>query len=59
MAGGHAWSGAYDDEATAARAYDLAAIKYWGNDATLNFPVLRRTISFPAPPAVFVSSKLN
>lgn len=31
--------GAYDDEETAARAYDLAALKYWGPQTTLNFPV--------------------
>eukprot|EP01018_Ginkgo_biloba_P033138 Gb_39931 [translate_table: standard] len=30
--------GAYDDEETAAHAYDLAALKYWGSDTTLNFP---------------------
>ncbi|KAB2611572.1 AP2-like ethylene-responsive transcription factor [Pyrus ussuriensis x Pyrus communis] len=31
--------GAYDDEEAAARAYDLAALKYWGRDTILNFPV--------------------
>lgn len=31
--------GAYDDEETAAHAYDLAALKYWGQDTILNFPV--------------------
>ncbi|XP_074273656.1 AP2-like ethylene-responsive transcription factor At1g16060 isoform X2 [Silene latifolia] len=30
--------GAYNDEATAARAYDLAALKYWGKETILNFP---------------------
>ncbi|OQU89519.1 hypothetical protein SORBI_3002G206400 [Sorghum bicolor] len=30
--------GAYDDEEAAARAYDLAALKYWGPDTILNFP---------------------
>ncbi|CAI9754747.1 unnamed protein product [Fraxinus pennsylvanica] len=32
--------GAYDDEAAAAHAYDLAALKYWGPDTILNFPLL-------------------
>ncbi|KAF8025541.1 hypothetical protein BT93_F2393 [Corymbia citriodora subsp. variegata] len=31
--------GAYDDEEAAAHAYDLAALKYWGKDTILNFPV--------------------
>ncbi|KAG5569383.1 hypothetical protein H5410_059149 [Solanum commersonii] len=31
--------GAYDDEGTAAHAYDLAALKYWGSETILNFPV--------------------
>ncbi|KAG5618747.1 hypothetical protein H5410_018571 [Solanum commersonii] len=31
--------GAYDDEEAAAHAYDLAALKYWGQDTVLNFPV--------------------
>ena len=33
-------SGAYDDEEAAAHAYDLAALKYWGQDTILNFPVI-------------------
>ncbi|CAN6450779.1 unnamed protein product [Victoria cruziana] len=31
--------GAYDDEEAAARAYDLAALKYWGIGTQLNFPL--------------------
>ncbi|GJN28416.1 hypothetical protein PR202_gb16534 [Eleusine coracana subsp. coracana] len=31
--------GAYDNEEAAARAYDLAALKYWGPETVLNFPV--------------------
>ena len=37
--GNFAFSGAYDDEEAAAHAYDLAALKYWGQDTILNFPV--------------------
>jgi hypothetical protein len=34
------WSaGGYDKEDKAARAYDLAALKYWGSSTTINFPV--------------------
>lgn len=32
-------SGGYDKEEKAARAYDLAALKYWGTTTTTNFPV--------------------
>jgi hypothetical protein len=36
-----AWpAGGYDKEDKAARAYDLAALKYWGPSTTINFPVL-------------------
>jgi len=37
----HFWflSGAYNDEEAAARAYDLAALKYWGTSTFTNFPV--------------------
>ena len=31
--------GGYDKEEKAARAYDLAALKYWGSTTTTNFPV--------------------
>jgi hypothetical protein len=33
-------AGGYDKEDKAARAYDLAALKYWGPSTTINFPVL-------------------
>ncbi|XP_057747955.1 AP2-like ethylene-responsive transcription factor At1g16060 [Arachis stenosperma] len=32
-------TGAYNDEEAAARAYDLAALKYWGTSTFTNFPV--------------------
>ncbi|KAB2600145.1 AP2-like ethylene-responsive transcription factor AIL5 [Pyrus ussuriensis x Pyrus communis] len=32
--------GGYDKEEKAARAYDLAALKYWGPTTTTNFPVI-------------------
>jgi hypothetical protein len=35
--GGNA--GGYDKEEKAARAYDMAALKYWGPTTTTNFPV--------------------
>lgn len=31
--------GAYDNEKDAAQTYDLAALKYWGGETMLNFPV--------------------
>ncbi|KAG5001605.1 AP2-like ethylene-responsive transcription factor AIL6 [Glycine soja] len=35
--------GGYDKEDKAARAYDLAALKYWGPTATTNFPISNYT----------------
>ncbi|GLJ17365.1 hypothetical protein SUGI_0301620 [Cryptomeria japonica] len=37
--GRQVYLGAYDDEETAAHAYDLAALKYWGQETVLNFPI--------------------
>lgn len=36
--------GAYNDEEAAARAYDLAALKYWGTSTFTNFPVCLSSI---------------
>ena len=33
-------SGGYDKEDKAARAYDLAALKFWGPSSHINFPVI-------------------
>jgi hypothetical protein len=43
-------AGAYDDEEAAARAYDLAALKYWGPDTILNFPVPPKFTPLSTPP---------
>eukprot|EP00252_Welwitschia_mirabilis_P020267 TRINITY_DN4932_c0_g1_i1.p1 TRINITY_DN4932_c0_g1~~TRINITY_DN4932_c0_g1_i1.p1 ORF type:complete len:425 (+),score=90.73 TRINITY_DN4932_c0_g1_i1:508-1782(+) len=37
--GKQVYLGAYDEEEAAARAYDLAALKYWGPGTNINFPV--------------------
>ncbi|KAJ7544798.1 hypothetical protein O6H91_09G093800 [Diphasiastrum complanatum] len=37
--GRQVYLGGYDKEEKAARAYDLAALKYWGPTTTINFPV--------------------
>ncbi|KAI5069364.1 hypothetical protein GOP47_0015665 [Adiantum capillus-veneris] len=37
--GRQVYLGGYDSEEKAARAYDLAALKYWGPSTTINFPL--------------------
>jgi hypothetical protein len=41
-------AGAYDDEEAAARAYDLAALKYWGPETQVNFKVLNLIFLYPS-----------
>lgn len=57
--GRHSVSGAYDDEEAAAHAYDLAALKYWGRDTVLNFPVSPLNSSVGRPPLVPTSLLRN
>lgn len=40
-------TGAYDEEEAAARAYDLAALKYWGPGTVINFKVRSHTLAQP------------
>jgi hypothetical protein len=43
------FEGGYDKEEKAAKAYDLAALKYWGPTTHINFPVgfsFRDSITF-------------
>lgn len=44
-------SGAYDEEEAAAKAYDLAALKYWGPGTVINFKVQFRPHSLLASDA--------
>ncbi|XP_042457815.1 ethylene-responsive transcription factor WRI1-like isoform X2 [Zingiber officinale] len=37
--GRQVYLGAYDEEEAAAHTYDLAALKYWGSETALNFPL--------------------
>ncbi|KAK4764198.1 hypothetical protein SAY87_013636 [Trapa incisa] len=37
--GRQVYLGAYDEEEAAAHTYDLAALKYWGHETILNFPL--------------------
>jgi hypothetical protein len=46
--------GGYDMEEKAARAYDLAALKYWGPSTHINFPVKKKRKTPSLHPFVFI-----
>lgn len=51
-------AGAYDEEEAAARAYDLAALKYWGAGTVINFKVLNKRETpnkLPDPPSLLLN----
>nr|QDQ03583.1 AP2/EREBP transcriptional factor WRI1 [Cyperus esculentus var. sativus] len=50
--GKQVYLGAYDTEEAAARTYDLAALKYWGPETLLNFPLERYEAEMEAMKAV-------
>ncbi|KAJ4771932.1 hypothetical protein LUZ62_056189 [Rhynchospora pubera] len=50
--GKQVYLGAYDTEEAAARTYDLAALKYWGPETLLNFPLERYEKEMEAMKAV-------
>lgn len=48
-------SGGYDKEERAAKAYDLAALKYWGPTTHINFPVSNFGPVLPKFPLILFS----
>lgn len=38
--------GGYDSEQAAARAYDVASLKFWGDDAKTNVSYLAKSVSY-------------